>query len=170
MEERRQDSGGLLQSTWVEGSSRAVVVSGLTESPAYARIIPSASEAIFFPHLTCLPSYDQHNTQGWEPRHLSRWPGFKTSSVTLPCETWSKLLNFSLPQLLYLENGNYSITYLIELLQELTFIKHAAHSTVCKELPRYCIRYLNPGSSIDGQLTLNNTLITTSALSFVKWV
>lgn len=76
LEEKSQDSGGLLQSTWVEGSSRAVVVSGLTEPPAYARIMPSASAAIFFPHLTCLPSYDQHNTQGWEPRHLSRWPGF----------------------------------------------------------------------------------------------
>lgn len=40
LEEKSQDSGGLLQSTWVEGSSRAVVVSRLTEPPAYARIIP----------------------------------------------------------------------------------------------------------------------------------
>lgn len=94
--------------------------------------------------------------------------GSKSASVTLTCEAWSKFLNFFLPRFLCLENGHCSITYLIELLQELMFIKHLAHSTVCKELQRNHVWCMNPGSSFHGYLTLDNILIPTSALSFVK--
>ena len=48
--------------------------------------------------------------------------------------------------------------------------KALVHSTVIKELQRNHRWCLNPGFSFHRWLTLDNVLILTSALSFVKWV
>ena len=48
--------------------------------------------------------------------------------------------------------------------------KALVHGTVIKEIQRDHRWYLNPGFSFHSWLTLDNVLILTSALSFVKWV
>lgn len=49
-------------------------------------------------------------------------------------------------------------------------MKHLSHSPVCEELQRNSVQYLNSSFSSHSQLTLDNILIPTSGLSFVKWV